>query len=133
MPGVLTHLSVALAGFVLCYFIFKNWKYGIAFAFGHLVPDLIDFGLCAIIYRTLNPSEIMTKPLFSPLAMLGHTSWHWIVLGILVFAIIFILFKLKKISKKNFVFFSLLVLIFLLGVSFHLLLDKLIIEKSYWI
>ena len=133
MPGLLTHLSVALAGFVICQFIFKNWKYGVAFVFGHLVPDLIDFGIGAVVYRTLNPGEIMTKPLFAPLASLGHTPWHWIIFGIVIFSLIFSLFKFKKISKNKFVFFTLLLLVFLMGVSIHLALDKLIIETSYWI
>jgi len=137
MGGLLTHLVTAFALFWISVFLFRKnkWKYlfGTAFAVGHLIPDLIDFGITGVLNGTLNPAEIIKIPLFNTLLWLGHTPLHWIIFGLCVFGIYFLLYNFKKISKKD--FFNLIILLtcFLSGVAIHLLIDALIIEKSYWI
>ena len=133
MGGLLTHLSIATAGFLIGAFIFKNWKYGLGFFLGSLIPDIIDFGIAGISEGSLNPSVIMTNPIFHPLAVLGHTWWHWIIFGILVFLVLFLLKKKEKLSKDKFKVWIITEVFFLAGVYIHLLIDKLVIETSYWI
>lgn len=133
MAGVLTHLTISLIGFLIGTYIFKNWKYGIGFAIGHVIPDVIDFGILGLFTGSLNPAEIMTHPWFRPLAVLGHTWWHWAIFGVVCFVIFLVLYKFKKISKKNFYIFSIILIFFLVGVGVHLIVDRLIIETSYWI
>lgn len=130
MGGLLTHLSVSIIGFLVGTFIFNNWKYGIAFFIGQLTPDLIDFGTIGLFTGSTNPQEIMLSPWFLPLMRLGHTFWHWIVFGLVVFIILFVLNKMKKIKYKVW----LIVLLFLIaGVGTHIAIDHIIIENSYWI
>lgn len=133
MGGLLTHLSIATAGLLIGTFLFKNWKYGLAFFIGSLIPDLIDFGIAGIKEGSLNPAVIMTNPIFHPLAVLGHTWWHWVIFGIVVFLILFLLNQFNKLSKDKFKLFSIILIFFLVGVGGHLLIDKLVIETSYWI
>lgn len=136
MAGLLTHLIVALFGFLLIIFLFrKKWKYsfGIAFVLGHLAPDLIDFGITGILNRTLNPAEIIQIPLYDVLWWVGHTPLHWIILSVFVLITFFMIYKLGKISKKIFINLIILLLCFILGVAIHLIIDIIIIEKNYWI
>lgn len=133
MAGLLTHLCVALAGFLIGTFIFKNYKYGIAFVLGHVIPDVIDFGVIGLFTGSTNPAKIMTHPWFRPLVVLGHTWWHWVIFGLIVFIIIFLLYKFRKMSYKTFKVLCFALIFFLAGVGAHLLMDVLIIERSYWI
>ena len=133
MAGLLTHLIVATAGFLIGTFLFKNWKYGFAFLFGHVIPDVIDFGVIGVIMGSANPAEIMAHPWFQPLAIFGHTFGNWIIFGLLVVGIILWSYNKDKISKKTFKKSFITLVAFLAGVFVHLLLDKLIIETSYWI
>lgn len=134
MAGLLTHLSIALVGFLIGTFVFKNYRYGLAFAIGHLIPDLLDFGLAGIKQGSLNPAVIMTNQLFTPLAIFGHTFWHWIVIALILFLIVLWLYVNKRISKKAFKTWTIASIFFLVGVAIHVLIvDVLIIETSYWI
>jgi hypothetical protein len=137
MGGLLTHLSVAGIGFSVIFLLFHKhkWKYffAIAFAFGHLFPDLLDFGITGILNRTLNPVEIVLIPLFDKLRWLGHTGINWIIFGLIGGISLFLFYKFEKISKKQFVNSMNVLSFFLLGIAIHLLIDVLIIEKSYWI
>ena len=129
----MTHLIVAIVGGITAWLIFKNWKYGVAFLLGHLGPDLMDFGIPGLKMGSTNPIEIMTHPWFEPLMVLGHTWWHWVIFGIVVIVALMIFRGLKKISKKTYINWILILLVFLIGIGVHLVLDALIIEKSYWI
>lgn len=137
MPGLLTHLSVVLTGFLITYLIFyKNSNkiiYGLSFGLGHLIPDLIDFGIAGIKQRSLNPAEIMTNPLFRPLAILGHTFTNWLIFASIIILIIIFLYTIKKISKQSLVKIIILLFLFIIGTFIHIQLDLLIIETSYWI
>jgi len=133
MGGLLTHLGIAVAGFLIGIFLFKNWKYGLGFFIGHLIPDMIDFGFLGVIMGSVNPVEIMTHRWFDFLVSVGHTWWHWVVFGIVVFLIIFLLYKSKKLSKRRFKMFMITLIFFLAGVGVHLLIDKFVNETSYWI
>ena len=133
MAGLLTHLSIALVGFIIGTFIFKNYKYGLAFLLGQFMPDLISFGITGTFQKSLNPSIIMTNKLFASMAFLGHTFIHWIVFGLIVFAIILILYKTKKITKEKYKTLFFMLIFFLIGIAIHLIVDVFVIETSYWI
>ncbi len=132
MPGLLTHLSVAFVGFFIINFIFKDWKYGLVFVIGQLIPDIIRFGITGIANETLNFGEITSQALFWKLSF-THYAITWVIVFAMVFAVIFILYMLKKINKKKFKEWFIADLIFLTAIIIHLILDALIIEKSYWI
>jgi hypothetical protein len=133
MAGLTTHLIIAFVGFILAWFMFKEWKYGVAFVLGHLGPDLMDFGITGLRIGSMNPSVIMTHPWFHPLMILGHTITNWVIFGIIIMAIFILLYKFNKIGKKTFMKLILILAFFLIGIAMHLMLDKLIIETSYWI
>lgn len=133
MPGVLTHLSVAFGGFILVSLFFRNWRYGLAFVIGQLIPDTIKFGIPGIMFKTANFYEILSKPIYSQLNHYTHHVIFWIIFCVLVFAIIFLLYKLKKIGKDKFKKWLIADAIFFISIVIHLILDALIIEKSYWI
>jgi hypothetical protein len=139
MAGLLTHLGLGIIGFLIIYFTFYKAKskdkiiYGIVFIIANLAPDLIDFGVLSMKTGSLNPDEIMKNPLFNPLALLGHTFPNWIILVLIIISIAWLLYELRKISKKTFVMIIISLILILIGVIIHLRLDKLIIEKNYWI
>jgi hypothetical protein len=132
MAGLLTHLIISLAGFLIALFMFKEWKYGVAFVLGHLSPDLIDFGIIGIKIGSLNPSVIMNDSWFYPLVLFGHTLSHWIIFGIIVIIVLICLYKFNKIEKKTFMKLILILVFLLIGVGMHLVIDVLIIEHTYW-
>ncbi len=131
MPGLLTHLSVALAGCLIATLFFRNWKYGLAFVIGHLIPDVIRFGITGIVGEKYNFHEITAHPLFWKLSF-THYAITWIIVFAAIFAAIFGLYKFKKINKKEFKTWFFVNFLFFIGAIFHLILDALIIEKSYW-
>ena len=133
MAGLLTHLSIATFGFLIGTFLFKNWKYGIAFFLGHLMPDLIDFGITGLFHWKFDPAVIMTYSWFRPLAILGHTWWHWLIFGFVALVVIMMFYKSKKLSRTGLGLVLGMLVFFLAGVGVHLIIDLLIIEKSYWI
>jgi hypothetical protein len=133
MAGLLTHVVIALIGFIIFSLSFNSWKYGLAFALGHFTPDLLDFGIAGIKQGSLNPSVIMTNPLFQPLALFGHSALNWLIIAFLFIAVMFLLYKFKKIKKSTLVSWCLMTALFILGIAVHLIIDKLVIETSYWI
>lgn len=133
MAGLMTHLIIATLGGILAWIIFKKWYYGGAFFIGHLAPDLIDFGITGLKIGSTNPSVIMQDSWFHPLMLLGHTFMHWVIFGIVIMFILMGLHNLNKIKKENYTAYILSLIMLLLGVTIHLIFDKLIIEKSYWI
>jgi len=133
MPGLLTHLSVAFAGFILVSVFSRSWKYGLAFVIGQLIPDTIKFGIPGVMFKTANFHEILSKPLFWTLNYYTHHVIFWVIFCVLVFAIIFALYKLEKISKDKFKKWLIANAIFFMSIVIHLILDAFIIEKSYWI
>ena len=131
MPGLLTHFSVALVGF-LVFFVFRNYLYGAVFVLGHLIPDGIRFGVTGVINWTFKFHEIVSLPLFWKLSF-THYVITWIIVFVVIFLVIFGLYKLKKIDKKTFRKLFIADVIFFIAIAIHLILDVLIIEKSYWI
>ena len=132
MPGVLTHLIVAVAGFLLIGFLSK-WKYGLVFIVGTIIPDAIKFGIPGIQLRTINFYTIVASKLFNQIRVYSDSFFVWI--GIFVICILggFLLFKFEKIGWKSFKNWLFLNLSFVVAVIIHLIMDIFIIEKSYWI
>ena len=133
MAGLTTHLIICFVGFVIAYIIFKNWKYGFAFVLGHLIPDLISFGITGIKQKSMDPGVIMTNPLFGTLAGFSHNPFNWIIIATVIWVGALLLYNFKKISEKNFLGTILALVLFIIGTTLHLIIDKLIIETSYWI
>jgi len=132
MAGALTHFIISILGFSILTFIFKNWKYGLAFAVGQLIPDLIRVGVTGLFNDTWSLGAIMTKALFWEMDFL-HAYTTWVILFAVAFAIILGLYKFKKINKKQFIEWFIAEVIFLIGTIAHLVIDYFIIETSYWI
>ena len=110
-----------------------SWKYGFAFVFGHLIPDIIKFGIPGIELETFSFDKIVANHLFWTLNYYTHSFFFWSILLFGVLMILFLFYRIGKIKFDKFkflVFFSLFVY---LGAIVHLVLDILIIEKSYWI
>jgi hypothetical protein len=133
MAGLTTHLIIAFVGFVIIWIIFKNWKYGLAFVLGHLIPDLISFGITGIKQGSANPGIIMTNAWFSPLAAFSHNPFYWIIIATVVWVVALLMYSFKKLSKVKFANTILVIMLFLIGLTIHLIIDKVIIETSYWI
>jgi hypothetical protein len=133
MAGLLTHLIICLVGFVLAWVILKSWKYGALFVLGQLIPDLISFGIPGIKIGSADPMVIMSEQLFSNLALFTHNAFHWIIFAVIAWVIALLLYSFKKIGKEKFANSILAIVCFITGVVLHLIIDKLIIEKSYWI
>ena len=132
MPGLLTHLIVALVGAVIIYLI-SNWKFGVCFAFGHIIPDVIKFGIPGMKMRTMSFYEIVASDMFNQIRVYSDSFLVWILVCLFVLVILFGLYKLGKMTKKKFYKLSLGTLIILSGVILHLTMDIFIIEKNYLI
>ena len=133
MPGLLTHLIVAFVGAVIIYLVSKNWKFGVCFVFGHIIPDVIKFGIPGIKMKTMSFYEIVASDMFNQIRVYSDSFLVWILVCLFLIVVLFGIYKLGKITKKKFYKLSLGTLIILSGVILHLILDIFIIEKSYWI
>jgi hypothetical protein len=133
MAGLATHLILSFVAFVLIYLFFKNWKYGLAFVLGHLMPDIISFGITGIRQGSSNPGIIMTNSWFAPIAAFSHNPLYYIILATIIWVVALLLYSFRKMSKKAFLDTILMVILFVIGTTMHLIIDKLIIETSYWI
>jgi len=139
MPGVLSHFSVALIGFLIIYFSFYKAKtkrkifYGLAWVIGTLIPDTIKFGFTGLIYHTTDFYKILEKPIYWTLNYYTHHVVFWIIFFLIVFVLAFLLYKFKKIDKLKLKAWITADIIFLLSIIVHLIMDHYIIEKSYWI
>lgn len=133
MAGLTTHLIICFVGFVISYILLRNWKYGFAFVIGHLIPDLISFGVTGLKMGSLDPGVIMTNSWFGTLAGFSHNPFNWIILATVIWVIALLLYNFKKISEKNFLGTVLGLVLFIIGTTLHLIMDKLIIETNYWI
>ncbi len=133
MGGAITHIGISLLGFLIGKFIFKKYTYGLAFLFGSVVPDLIDFGLLTIYLGHFDYYGHMAHPWFDFLSMLGHTWWHWFILTGILFIFSSLLYWFKFISIAKLKFFYISLAFFLIAVQLHLLIDLLVIETYWWL
>jgi hypothetical protein len=132
MAGVLTHVLIAVIGCTIISLVLKGYRYGLAFALGHFIPD-IGFGIIGLKINSLNPATIITTPGFSSLASFMHNALYWIIFAIVIWVGALFLHKYNKLSRKGFKNIILLLVSFLIGVALHLVIDVLVIETSYWI
>jgi uncharacterized protein YacL len=133
MAGLSTHLIIVFVVGISVWIFSKKWYYGAAFGIGHLISDLISFGIPGIKMGSLDPSVIMTHPWFQTLALFSHNAFNWAIIAMGVWLIAVLLYSLKKIERKTFAATILTIIFFIVGVIIHLVVDKLIIETSYWI
>lgn len=133
MAGLTTHLIISFVGFILLWITFKSWKYGLAFVIGHLIPDLISFGITGIKHGSADPGVIMTNSWFTPLATFSHNPFNWIIVATVIWVSLLLLYSFKKLSKEKFTNGILALVLFLIGTTVHLIFDRLIQEVSYWI
>ncbi len=133
MAGLTTHLIIVFVFAISIWIFSKKWFYAAAFGLGHLIPDLISFGITGIKQKSLDPSVIMTNDWFSPLAAFSHNALNWVAILLVLWLGLVFLYSFKKIDKKKFAAYILVLIYFVFGVVLHLIVDKLIIEKSYWV
>jgi len=139
MAGLLTHLGISVTGFLIIYFLFhesaikQRWIYGLSFAIGHLLPDLLDFGVASISQRSLIPSHIIVNSLFYPLKIFGHNFTNWLIIALVVVGTLFLSYIFKKLSKRNFVMITIAIALLLAGIFLHVQLDAWIQEANHWI
>lgn len=133
MAGLLTHLGIAFAGFLVGYLAFKKFSYGSSFFIGHLIPDVLKFGITGIKLGTTSFNNIVRDGLFWKIESIASNYNLWIILGILIIASSFFLYHIHKIRKSDMRTINRSYIFFIAGVFIHLIIDILIIEKSYWI
>ena len=133
MAGLTTHLVIVFVFGIAIWIFSKKWYYGAAFGLGHLIPDLISFGITGLKQKSLNPGVIMTNPWLSPLAAFSHNAFNWLIILLVLWLVFVFLYSFKKIDRKKFSTYILVLVYFIIGIILHLIVDKLIIEKNYWV
>lgn len=137
MAGLLTHLAFSLTGtLIILLVLFKSrfkLLYCVSFIVGNLISDMIDFGITGLKIWSVSPEVIMRDSWFYPLARFSHNFSYWVIIALVIVVIVYLLFKLKKVSKQVLFAVIIALAVFLIGVIIHLNLDFFIIEKSPWI
>ncbi len=133
MPGILTHLTVALVGAIIIYLISQKKVYSLAFVFGTIIPDAIKFGIPGLKLGTINFYKILADPLFGILCPILDSFEFWTILCGLVFLTGYLLWEFKVIDWKNVRVLFISNAICFIAIVIHLVMDIFIIEKSYWI
>lgn len=133
MPGILTHLTVALVGAVIIYLVSRKKVYSFAFVFGTIIPDAIKFGIPGLKLCTVNFYTILEDPLYGVLCPILDSFEFWIILCGLVFLIGYLLLEFKVMDWKKVRVLFISNIICFVAIVIHLIMDIFIIEKSYWI
>lgn len=130
MAGLLTHLSIALIGFLIITLFSRNYKYGLAFVIGHVITDATGIFISAVKLETLNLYSLVENPAYWRLNAMIHNPYIWIFVFILIFVFIFILLKADKIKKESFKKLFIANVLFLIGTAIHLIIDNFIFETN---
>ncbi len=133
MAGLLTHVSVALIGGLIFGFGIRNFKCGIAFGLGSLIPDLLSFGIPAVKILSLDFGSLMREDLFGVIAPISHSFYVWGVLCFVLTLGLLIFHEFDKISRKRFWEIVVCEVLFLGAIILHLVLDKVVVESNFWI
>jgi len=132
MAGLLTHLLISSALFLIVFLFFKKWYYGFGAFLGQLMPDIIKFGFVAIKIRSLSYIKILQDHLFWVLEK--ETGFHlWTILLLFVIGFALVLYSLKIIDKEKRKKIMLTSFFFCISAVLHLIVDVFIIERSLWV
>ena len=130
MAGLLTHLSIALVGFLIITIFSRSYKYGHAFVIGHVITDATGILISAVKLETINLYSLVENPAYWELNAMIHNPYIWIFVFILISVFIFILLKADKIKKESFEKLFIANVLFLIGTAIHLIIDNLIFETN---
>jgi hypothetical protein len=130
MAGLLTHLSIALIGFLIITIFSRSYKYGLAFVIGHVITDATGIFISAVKLETINLYSLVENPAYWKLNSMVHNPYIWISVFAVIFIFIILLFKADKIKKDVFEKAYFANVLFLIGVIIHLVIDQFIFETN---
>lgn len=132
MAGLLSHLAIAFFGALIILVFTRKIYFSLLFIVGHLIPDVLKFGLAGLKLNSIDYFLIVRDPLFHKIDLLASNYHLWISAMLLVIGASYFLFCLRKIKKDNMKNIALGTGFFIIGVLIHLIIDIFIIEKNYW-
>ena len=133
MAGLLTHLIISSVLLAIVMIISRKWVYGVSIFIGQIIPDAVKFCITGIKLRTFSPNLILKDDLFWTLEGLMSNYHTWVILGIFIVLSSFFFYHLKDLKKESLKEINWGYLLFVIGITIHLVIDVFIIEKSYWI
>jgi hypothetical protein len=137
MAGIATHLIISGVLFIVITVISRKWYYGASAFLGHLMPDIIKFGITGISIGSFSYREILKHQLYYTLDhytgsyFAGYFFWIMlIVFSVLMFSMLVAFKSVKKQRAKDIV---ISITLFSLAAIVHLVIDVYIIERSIWV
>ena len=133
MGGVLTHISVAFISALIIYFIHFRLEFSMGMFLGNLIPDVIKFGITAIIYGTFNFAEMISTKTYQIIMPMTDSVASWFSIGFFIFALTIFLYHYHIIKKKRMEEYDELYVFLIIGILIHFLIDFFVIETNPWI
>ena len=132
MPGALVHIGVGILCAVIVHVMHFKWEYSFSIFIGNLLPDVIKFGILAIIQKNIN-LEAMDMSTGSARFLSETTSSFnmWFTFGFFLLALGLFLYHYHIIKKKKMEEYAELYGFLLIGIIIHLILDAFFFESSW--
>jgi hypothetical protein len=134
MPGIISHITIALISAAIVYYSFKfKKKHAFAIAIGNVLPDLIKFGLTGIKQGTLAIVTIEQNSFYDTLTQITSSYSNWFSTGFIVLALLMVGYHYHYLKKREMEDYAMIYVMLLIGVVTHLIMDILFIESGIWL
>jgi hypothetical protein len=137
MAGLTTHLIISGVLFLVILAVSRKWYYGAAAFAGHLMPDIIKFGVTGVAIRSFSYREILKHDLFYTLDhytgfyFAGYFFWIMLIVFSALLALMLVTFKFIKKEKAKQIVIS--TAVFSIAAILHLIIDIFVIERNPWV
>ena len=132
MPGAIPHILVGLLSAAIVHKKHMRLEFSIAIFLGNLLPDVIKFGVSALVQGTWRIFYIKQDNLYHALSLVTYNTANWFTLGFFLLLLATFLYHYHVIKKKKLWEYEELYIFLLIGIFTHLVMDALIIEKGPW-
>ena len=132
MPGAIPHIIAGLISAAVVHKKHMRLEFSIAIFVGNLAPDVIKFGISAIVQGTVKVFSIKQDSMYSTLNAITYNPGNWFTFGFFLLLLITFLYHYHVIKKKKLWEYEELYIFLLIGIVTHLIMDALIIEKGPW-
>ena len=132
MPGAIPHIIAGLISAAIVHKKHMRLEFSIAIFIGNLFPDVIKFGVSALVQGTWKVFYIRQDNLYHALSSVTYSTANWFTLGFFLLLLATFLYHYHIIKKKKLWEYEELYIFLLIGIITHLIMDALIIEKGPW-
>ena len=132
MPGAIPHIIAGLISAAIVHKKHMRLEFSLAIFLGNLLPDVVKFGISAVVQGTLKVFYVKQDSLYHRLDSLTYVPVNWFTLSFFLLLLVTFFYHYHIIKKKKLREYEELYVFLIIGVLTHLIMDALFIEKGPW-